>query len=88
MVYTLYMYLSMHDTPFVYSIDELVKHDQNGLLFGDGNDLSNQIQVWISIITQVEGKISWTRDQHTKAGKQTAAKKMCNKGSCLYLQIY
>ena len=27
------------------SIDELVKHDQNGLLFTDGSDLSSQIQV-------------------------------------------
>ena len=27
------------------SIDELVKHDQNGLLFNDGIDLSTQIQV-------------------------------------------
>ena len=28
-----------------FSIDELVKHDQNGLLFNDANDLSTQIQV-------------------------------------------
>jgi len=30
---------------FYISIDELVKHDQNGLLFNDGNELSTQIQV-------------------------------------------
>ncbi|XP_065899004.1 chitobiosyldiphosphodolichol beta-mannosyltransferase-like [Dysidea avara] len=41
-----------------YCIDELVKHDQNGLLFSDGHNLSNQIQELAVNFPAFNGKLS------------------------------